>query len=289
MERTYIDLTGQRFGKLTVIEKGKPHITKGGAYITTWVCKCDCGNTKIVASQKLRNHTTVSCGCYRNKKVSEVNFTDLTGKRFGRLTVLKYIPQNERENERRNWLCQCDCGNIVSVEGAKLNFGHTKSCGCLVNEHIGNLNRKYKYSNKRLYSIYKGIIERCYNDNNSHYGSYGGRGIKVCDEWLGENGYDTFAEWSYKNGYNDKAKRGECTIDRIDVDGDYSTDNCRWVSNDVQQNNRRDCRYYEYNGEKLTIAQLARRLNVTYSFLKWRLDKGVPLKDIVKEVERKNA
>ena len=128
---------------------------------------------------------------------------------------------------------------------------------------LGEITRKYKYSNKRLYSIYKAMIGRCTDPNEKRYKNYGGRGVKVCDEWL--NGYDNFAEWAYSSGYDDSAKHGACTLDRIDTNGDYCPSNCRWVSNLRQQNNRTTNRLVEYDGKVQSIADWARELNLPYS------------------------
>lgn len=263
----YIDLTNQRFGRLTVIEKGVPHITRGGAYITTWKCKCDCGNYTTVASQKLRKGHTTSCGCLI-KENKGACFEDLTNQRFNRLVVIKFIPANEKTVRGYNWLCRCDCGNLIKANASKLKMGLQKSCGCLKEEmkpRLGNITRKYKYTNKRLYGVYKAMLARCYDTNGREYHNYGGRGIVVCPEWLGESGYDTFAEWAFTNGYNPGAKHGECTIDRRNVNKGYSPDNCCWITNKQQQNNRRNCHKIEYNGETHTVAEWAEIVGKSYS------------------------
>lgn len=279
MNTQCIDLTGKRFNKLTVIAKGKGFYTSGGQYKTTWICKCDCGNIKEIASEKIRKGLTQSCGCVRKEKISKVNFEDLTGKKFGRLTVIRFLQPQEREDSRRPWLCQCKCGNICQVEGNKLRSGHTQSCGCIINEKIGNLNKKYQYSNKRLYSVYSQMIERCTDESNAKYKNYGGRGITVCEEWR-EN-YDNFAEWAFNSGYDAKAKYNQCTLDRIDVNKGYSPDNCRWVSVTVQQNNRRNNVFVEHNGEKHTIAEWSRIFGVTYSKLQHGIKQGRTIAEIL--------
>lgn len=267
----YVDLTGKKYGRLTVLEKDKPHITSGGKSICYWICKCDCGTIKSISSQKLRKGTTVSCGCFRDENMKNLNFEDLTGQRFGRLTVVRYLNKDERKTKTYNWLCKCDCGNYVHAHISKLKSGYAKSCGCIVKEHIGNVNRKYKNIDKRLYSVYKMMILRCYDENEKKYNDYGGRGIVVCEEWLGNLGFDVFSEWAYANGYDKTAERGQCTIDRIDVNGNYEPSNCRWTTNKKQQNNRRNCVYIEHNGYIKTIAEWAEYFGVNYQKAYWHL------------------
>lgn len=279
MNSTTIDLTGKKFGKLTVIEKGKGRYTSGGQYKTTWLCKCECGNVKEVDSQKLRKGHTTSCGCQLKSKLSEMFRDDLAGKRFGRLTVIRFLELDERENKTRAWLCKCDCGSLVQVNANKLKTGHTRSCGCLVNEHIGNLNKKYEFSNKRLYSVYAAMIDRCYEPKTKRYKHYGGRGIKVCDEWL--ESYDVFAQWAYENGYAPLAKQGECTLDRVDVNGNYEPNNCRWITNAEQQLNRRNNHLITYNGKTQTVKEWGIELGIPDRKLRWHLTQGKSLQEII--------
>lgn len=275
----YVDLTGEKFGKLEALRKVNPHITSGGRYITMWECRCGCGNIAIVSSQKLRNGHTTSCGC--NKQSNKGGrFSDLTGRKFGRLTVLKYLDLHERTDKRKCWLCQCECGEIKSFAANKLINGTTLSCGCLKSERLANLNKKYQYANKRLYSIYAAMLERCYNKKNKEYKNYGGRGIKVCEEW--EENYDKFAAWAFSNGYNVNAKRGECTIDRINVNLDYSPANCRWISNTEQQNNKRRHIFVTYDATIYTLADLARKLAIPYSFMRYRyVERNMSIQEII--------
>ena len=113
--------------------------------------------------------------------------------------------------------------------------------------------------------------ERTEKPSCSEYKNYGGRGIKICDEWLGELGFDAFAEWAYSTGYKSDAERGEFTIDRIDVNGDYSPDNCRWITNKEQQSNRRDNVIITYKGETHTMKEWSEILDIPYKFLTWRI------------------
>lgn len=136
-----IDLTGQRFGRLVVIEKALSKKYKNGRIKGRWLCRCDCGNTKIVTTDGLKYNTTKSCGCLNNEK-RKSRYNDLTGKKIGKLTVLK------KEKERShfgtiNWLCQCDCGNKVVVMSGNLVTGNSTSCGCKTIEATRKNGQKY--------------------------------------------------------------------------------------------------------------------------------------------------
>lgn len=266
----YIDLTNERFGRLVVLKKGKGRKTVGGQYKATWICQCDCGNTVEIDGEKLRRGHTTSCGC-KKKEYRNRYFEDLIGQRFGRLTVVAYIPPEKRTARQYNWWCRCDCGNEIKANASKLKGGLQQSCGCLKRElqhtFIADKTRKYKHSNKRLYGVYQSMMNRCYDARNREYENYGGRGIEVCDEW--RNNYDTFAEWAWNSGYDISAKWGECTLDRKDVNKGYTPENCRWITNQEQQNNRRGNVLLEYNGEVHTMAEWSRLLGVTYSAISY--------------------
>ena len=132
------DLCGQRFGRLVVVTKVAPHVNPSGKKVTRWLCQCDCGNTTIVRAESLKSGATQSCGCYR-KEIAKDNIVgvskprdiiNIAGKRFGSLTVLSIAPRQDWKTQAAHWLCRCDCGNTVIVEGIKLRNGNKKSCGC---------------------------------------------------------------------------------------------------------------------------------------------------------------
>lgn len=160
---------------------------------------------------------------------------DLTGQRFGRLVVVKRSDRVDRGGAI--WECKCDCGAVTHVYATHLKSGVSKSCGCLGREHRLASKQKHNEAGTRLYRVWACMKTRCYTPSNTSYERYGGRGIRVCDEW--RNSYEVFRDWAMANGYDPNAKRGACTLDRIDVDGNYEPNNCRWVSNSEQQRNKR--------------------------------------------------
>lgn len=189
---------------------------------------------------------------------------DLTGKKFGRLTVIKRSGSNRDGSAM--WLCRCECGIEKIVRGTDLKNGKTKSCGCFQKEKIKEANTKHGYCYERIYSIYHCMKKRCYNKKNQDYPNYGGRGIKVCDEWLRD--FQNFREWAMKSGYAENL-----TIDRIDNDKGYSPENCRWVTNAEQQNNRKNNHFLTYDGKTQSMAQWARELGINYSTLRTHINK----------------
>lgn len=159
---------------------------------------------------------------------------DLTGMRFGNLTALKEVGRSK--DRHILWECICDCGKTVIVQSNRLTGNHTKSCGCIQKDAVtkhGDCRVKQK---SRLYIVLRSMIARCEHPNRKEYAYYGGRGIKVCQDW---KKYESFKEWAFANGYDENADFGKCTIDRINVDGDYEPSNCRWVDMATQNRNKR--------------------------------------------------
>ena len=181
---------------------------------------------------------------------------DLTGKIFGRLTVIKRDGSNSKG--RPTWLCACSCGEIVVAKGESLRGGITKSCGCLRREATGDRARRHGKTRTRLYNAWQNMKERCRNISNPYYG---GRGICVCKEW--QDSYEKFEAWALSAAYEDNL-----TIDRIDNNGGYSPENCRWVTHTVQMRNVRSNRLYKGK----PISQLCEEQGLDYGYVRRRLN-----------------
>ena len=250
-----MDLTGQRYGRLTVVEQVKTHVTPGGRNVYMWRCVCDCGKESIVSTSALRSGDTKSCGCLQRERAHEASFIDISGNRYGRLVAINPI----RKNNGIYWVCKCDCGNTTEVLPQHLNRGLIRSCGCLRKDVSSKKNKKHGMSKTRIYKEWKGIKERCLNKNNHAYKNYGGRGITICDEWLGENGFEYFCDWAMQNGYQDNL-----TIERKDVNGNYCPENCCWIPLGEQALNTRNNVYLEYNGESKPISRWAKEYGINY-------------------------
>lgn len=196
---------------------------------------------------------------------------DLTGQRFGRLLVVERNGSNN--NGRAMWKCKCDCGSEVTILGSMLLNNKAMSCGCLrreiAKETMTKASTKHGGKHDRLYNIWAGMKKRCYSSSNKSYYNYGARGITVCDEWLHD--YQAFKDWAYANGYKDSADKYECTLDRVNSNGNYSPDNCRWVNALQQANNRRDNVTIRLGDEIHTIPEWSRITGISISALRGRV------------------
>ncbi len=199
-------------------------------------------------------------------------FQDLTGQRFGRLLVTGPFTVLTK---RSFWGCSCDCGNLVTIQAAHLSGGHTRSCGCLQTEsrHLSSIT--HGRSKTPEWFAWVGMMHRCRNPNNGSYGNYGGRGIKVCERWLGEQGFGNFfADLGTKPS-------AEHTLERIDNNGGYEPANCRWATRDEQSRNKRNTRLLTHDGETLCIGEWCRRLGLFRVTLTQLVDRGWTLKEII--------
>ena len=268
-----IDLTGQKFGRLTVLSRSENRKER-----TYWLCRCDCGKEISVYGYALKSGNTRSCGCIKSEKSKEFvkklhlkldkhpRFNDLTGMKFNMLTAISW---SVHKSGRIEWKCRCDCGNETSVLALNLTRGHTTSCGCHRDAIRGQANKADYETGTRLHRIWLKMKRRC-REIDDHAKHYFQRGIKVCDEW--EKDYKSFRDWSLSNGYDDSL-----TIDRIDNDKGYFPENCRWVTMQVQANNTRSNRFVEYKGQRKTIADWAREFNVCYGTMYDRVKNNRPL------------
>lgn len=246
------NLVGRKFGKLTVISldgKGKDGYT--------WNCLCDCGQTKSISGHALKRGSTKSCGCSSHTRKHK------EGDKFGNLTILK-MPNGNLNKEKV--LFKCDCGKEIFCYLNNVVRGTTTSCGCLRSYYAKQSRNCHGESYGRLYQEWSRMKTRCYNKNTHYYKNYGGRGIKVCDEW---QTFLPFREWAYQNGYNDKL-----TLERKDVNGDYCPENCTWITMKEQASNKRTNTFIEFNGKRQTISQWSRELGISKELISWRLRNG---------------
>lgn len=196
-----------------------------------------------------------------------MKFKDISGQIFGHLTALYKL--NNYHKKGVYWLCVCECGNLTEVNGKDLRKGNTKSCGCFRGRYPRN-KPSISYSNNkptRLYRIYHNMKSRCYNKNFHKYKNYGARGVTICDEW--KDDFQAFYDWAISNGYKDNL-----TIDRIDVNGNYEPNNCRWATNKQQSRNTTKNVYLTYNGKTQIMKDWADELNINYCTLLTRHHRG---------------
>lgn len=181
---------------------------------------------------------------------------NLIGMQFGLLTVIKQAEDHidSTGKHKTKWHCRCECGNELDVIASNLKRGNTKSCGCT----RGECNKTHGCRHTRLYGIWTNMKSRCYDACNESYRRYGARGITMCDTW--KDSFPAFMNWALKNGYSDTL-----TIDRIDDNGIYSPENCRWTDAKTQANNRRSSRYVTVDGRSQSLAAWADELNVSRS------------------------
>ena len=194
---------------------------------------------------------------------------DETGNRYGRLTVIGFAGVGAEK--RALWRCRCDCGRETVLPGNNLRSGNTKSCGCLnidmSTKRIVKLNTKHGKTHDPLFKRWSSMLTRCENPNAINYKDYGGRGIKVCEEW---HDFEVFYNWAVANGYKPKL-----TIDRIDSNGNYEPGNCRFANRITQAQNRRSTRFIEFNGETMCLVDWAMEYGVDPTNLQGHTDEEI--------------
>lgn len=182
---------------------------------------------------------------------------DMIGKRFGRLTP---IEEGGHIGPFLAYKCQCDCGNIVTVRGPSLRTGNTTSCGCLRKEQVAELNKTHGMRHNAEYSVWQNMISRCNNPNTDCFNRYGGRGISVCSQWH-----------SFEKFYADMGDRPKgMTLERIDNNGPYSKENCKWATFKEQARNTRRTHLIEHNGKKQCLKDWAHEVGLAYNTLRKR-------------------
>lgn len=197
----------------------------------------------------------------------------LTGRKFGRLTVL----ERDYSLKRTSWLCSCECGNYKIVRSHDLVGGRVKSCGCIRSETTrkqGFRNATHNMTGTRLWRIWSGMKQRCKKDKNYTH-------VSVCEEW---EKFECFYSWAISNGYKDGL-----SLDRIDCNGDYCPENCRWATWKQQENNRRNNRLFTYKGETKTVAQWSDLTGIRAATISWRINAGWEEKDIFMKPDLNNA
>ena len=220
-----------------------------------------------------------------DKPIHMEKVRNLEGQRFGKLVAVECVGRDRHKNAL--WLCRCDCGREKVVVSRSLVSGNSKSCGCLETGRFMNGVGRIMHggSGERLYRVWGGMRNRCYDKNRPDYPNYGGRGIRVCDEWLHD--YSAFRDWAYANGYDPSLSGKECSIDRIDVDGDYCPENCRWVSMKVQTFNKRNTHRIEYRGKMITLTEASELCGIIPNTISERIKRGWPVEKAIETPARK--
>lgn len=255
------DLTGQRFGMLTVVRRYERNDKYNKPL---WVCNCDCGKKNvIIKGSYLSEGRKWNCGCQ-----NRCEFIDLTGKRFGHVIVLSQAEPRRTHKGRKliMWNCKCDCGREFITRGENLKQGHKTDCGKCNYAHQkrskatskhGFLKEDAPKENYRILNIWSNMKDRCDNPNFKFYKDYGGRGITICSEW--HDNFETFCKWALNNGY-----RQGLELDRIDNDGNYEPSNCHWVTHYENCRNRRSTHWLNTPWGRITTSEFCRIMRDKY-------------------------
>jgi hypothetical protein len=244
--RPKTDYTGKRFGLFVVIGFDSQRSKPRKVY---WKCKCDCGKEFSIRQDRFK--TQRSCGCIRAESL-------VIGQTFGRLTVLEIAHDKKTHNQGVCFKCQCACGNIHYASLMHLNSGAVRSCGCLLKESATLFQTTHGKSKTRLFRIWSGMKQRCTNPIGKDYSKWGGRGIRVCDEWIAD--FMNFYSWAITNCYSE-----HLSLDRKDNDGNYEPSNCKWSTPLQQQNNSRLNKSVIINNKYFnSLSSVAREYGISY-------------------------
>jgi len=261
-----IDMTGQKFGRLTVVKFS--HTKHEMSY---WSCRCECGAEKVTTRSRLLNGETKSCGCLKKEVDASRIPIDMTGERYGRLIVIKF--SHIKGKGISYWSCKCECGIEKNISRRCLISGNTKSCGCLSKENVKKRATKHGLSHTKIYQVWANMKTRCNNENDQFYSDYGGRGIKVSDDWLDFPKFHSDMSPAYKEGLS---------IERIDVNGNYELSNCKWATPLQQVTNRRNNIIVYVNGERKILKEACAILGLKYNTIHGRIKRGIEPQKAIK-------
>ena len=244
----YDYLEGKTLNNIQVLSKNTD-VNKNGCFFNVKCLKC--GKIYLKTAYSLLEDMNYSCGCVCYGE-------DLTNKKYGSLTVIRYLKTTS--HGEKMWECKCDCGEYSYNTSNQLTKGYVTRCKKCSYKITGQKNSKPPKFSERLRECYVNMKTRVTNAKQDIHNRYINRNISMCKEWLDD--YYAFEKWALENGYQENL-----TIDRIDNNGNYCPENCRWVDRKVQANNRRTNVILEYNGEKNTMAYWSEKLNIPYWYL----------------------
>ena len=201
------------------------------------------------------------------------------GRKYNRLTIIREV--DKKNNLNRRVECVCQCGKVKDYSLSTVLRGDSKSCGCLQKEIASKVNKTHGMSYTRIQNTWSDMLKRCYNEKSISYHNYGARGIRVCDEW--RDSFDCFQRWAFLNGYAEKLQ-----IERINVNGNYEPNNCKFVTRHENMMNRRVTRYATLNGITKTLYDWAKEIGIEYKVLhdriyklKWSQEKALTTPKII--------
>ena len=279
-EKIKKDIILKRIGKIYGDYKIISTDETGGKLFYTMQCNI-CGAEKKISADNFEKRKNFHCSKHYKPPIKYDESYIGRKKNF-----LKVIGIERTDKNRKKFVCQCDCGEVKQIEPAMWELEIIKSCGCKSKELSRNAIKKHGLSKTRLYSIWHGMNDRCFNPKNKNYLNYGGRGIKVCKEWSGENELFNFIDWANNNGYAD-----DLTIDRINVNGNYEPSNCRWADIITQANNKRpteewkkrELKTWTIDGEVKTIGEWCEQYDISTVTISYRMKKlGMTLEQALK-------